>query len=67
MCSGSERIQYFTFGHIVPKENLIAMSVSGGPSGAAFDFTYHNRNNLVFLFTFHFLLSDILLIIRRND
>lgn len=39
------RIMTFSCGHIIPKENLIAMPVIQGPGGIDFDFTYEKRNS----------------------
>ena len=40
-----ERLQNFSFGHIVPKENMYAEAVSRGPTGCEFDFTFDKRTN----------------------
>lgn len=39
------RLKTFSCGHIIPKENLIALSVAKGPGGIDFDFTYEKRNS----------------------
>ena len=39
------RLQTFSCGHIVPKENLIALPVAEGPGGVDFDFTYDKRTS----------------------
>lgn len=39
------RLKTFSCGHIIPKENLIALPVAKGPGGIDFDFTYDKRNS----------------------
>ena len=39
------RLRTFSCGHIIPKENLIAVPVTKGPGGIEFDFTYDKRNS----------------------
>ena len=39
------RLRTFSCGHIIPKENLIAVPVAKGPGGIEFDFTYDKRNS----------------------
>ena len=39
------RLKTFSCGHIIPKENLIALPVAKGPGGTDFDFTYNKRNS----------------------
>ena len=43
------RLQTFSCGHIIPKENLIALAVAKGNGGVAFDFTYDKRNSLTMI------------------
>ncbi|KAH0609297.1 uncharacterized protein H6S33_012783 [Morchella sextelata] len=38
-----ERIRTFSCGHVIPKENLVALPVSKGPSGREFEFTFEKR------------------------
>ena len=38
-----DRLQTFSCGHIIPKENLIALQVAKGLKGKDFDFTYEKR------------------------
>ncbi|ERF76442.1 hypothetical protein EPUS_07322 [Endocarpon pusillum Z07020] len=40
-----DRLQAFSFGHVVPRENIFARSVSTGPSGVEFDFTFEKRKS----------------------
>ncbi|KAK6621073.1 hypothetical protein RUM43_011379 [Polyplax serrata] len=42
----SDRISVFTCGHIIPEENILPITVSTGPSGKSFDFSYQSRSNL---------------------
>ena len=39
------RLRTFSCGHIIPKENLIALPVTKGPGGIDFDFTFHKRSS----------------------
>ena len=39
------RLKTFSCGHIIPKENLIALPVAKGPGSIDFDFTYDKRNS----------------------
>eukprot|EP01012_Entosiphon_sulcatum_P023726 TRINITY_DN2883_c0_g1_i12.p1 TRINITY_DN2883_c0_g1~~TRINITY_DN2883_c0_g1_i12.p1 ORF type:complete len:294 (-),score=29.18 TRINITY_DN2883_c0_g1_i12:24-905(-) len=39
-----ERLHIFSCGHVVPKDNLLAVSLSSGPTGAGFDLTYTHRS-----------------------
>lgn len=39
------RLRTFSCGHIIPKENLIAVPVAKGPGGIDFDFTFDKRNS----------------------
>lgn len=43
------RLKTFSCGHIIPKENLIALPVAKGPGGTDFDFTYDKRNSLTMI------------------
>ena len=40
------RLQTFSCGHIIPKENLVALPVAKGSGGVDLDFTYDKRNSL---------------------
>ena len=40
-----ERLKTWSCGHIIPRENLVAMPVVGAMDGTLFDFTYEKRNN----------------------
>lgn len=40
-----DRLKTFSFGHVVPPENLFAQSISTGPSGVDFDFTFEKRRS----------------------
>ena len=39
------RLQTFSCGHIIPKENLVALPVAEGPGRVDFDFTYDKRTS----------------------
>lgn len=40
------RILTFTYGHVVPSENILPIIVCNGPSGKQLDYSYQNRNTL---------------------
>lgn len=40
-----DRLKTFSFGHVVPPENIFAQSLSSGPSGVEFDFTFEKRKS----------------------
>lgn len=40
-----DRIAFHSFGHIIPKENAFATTLSSGPTGKELSFTYANRND----------------------
>ncbi|CAM9905430.1 unnamed protein product, partial [Ectocarpus sp. 12 AP-2014] len=37
------RVEVFSCGHVIPRENLLPLCVSKGPSGKTFNFTFHRR------------------------
>jgi len=39
------QLRTFTCGHIIPKDNLLPMTVSAGPTGVSLDFTHDVRSN----------------------
>ncbi|KAJ5335421.1 hypothetical protein N7452_007824 [Penicillium brevicompactum] len=41
----SERLGTFSYGHVIPKTNLVAQSLTQGLMGNDFDFTYESRNS----------------------
>ncbi|KXG45709.1 Helicase-like, DEXD box c2 type [Penicillium griseofulvum] len=40
-----ERLETFSYGHVIPKSNLVAQSLTQGLMGNEFDFTYEARNS----------------------
>lgn len=40
-----DRLQTFSFGHVIPDNNLFATAVTKGPSNIDFDFTYDKRSS----------------------
>lgn len=38
-----EKIRTLSCGHVIPKENLVALPVSKGPSGREFEFNFEKR------------------------
>ncbi len=41
----AERLQTFSFGHVIPKGNMYTEAVTLGPSGREFDFTFEQRSS----------------------
>lgn len=41
----SNKIHFFSCNHIVPPENILPITVSRGPSGINFDFSYNSRSS----------------------
>lgn len=39
-----ERLDTFSYGHVIPPENLMAISLPKGIGGLEFDFTYASRD-----------------------
>lgn len=39
------RLDTFSYGHVIPSENLVAHTLGKGILGSDFDFTYENRNS----------------------
>ncbi|CAM9137770.1 unnamed protein product [Scytosiphon promiscuus] len=39
------RLEVFSCGHVIPRENLLPLCVSKGPSGKTFNFTYNRRGS----------------------
>lgn len=40
-----ERLETFSYGHVIPKSSLVAQSLTQGLMGNEFDFTYEARNS----------------------
>ena len=40
-----ERLDTFSYGHVIPHTNLVAQSLTKGLMGSEFDFTYEARNS----------------------
>lgn len=40
-----ERLGTFSYGHVIPKSNLVAQSLAQGLMGNEFDFTFEARNS----------------------
>lgn len=41
----SDRLGTFSYGHVIPSENLIVHPLAKGVLGTQFDFTYEARNS----------------------
>ena len=39
-------IEYFSCGHVIPKENITVLALSTGPNKIKFDFSYNSRDNV---------------------
>lgn len=39
------RISVFSCDHVIPEENLVCLTLTKGPRGTSFDFTFKNRNS----------------------
>ncbi|OLL24306.1 ATP-dependent DNA helicase chl1 [Neolecta irregularis DAH-3] len=44
-----ERVRKFSFGHVVPPENILAMPLSNSPGGKKFDFTFESRRDEIMI------------------
>lgn len=53
-----DQIHFFSCGHIVPPENVLALAVAHGPTGRTFDFTYQSRAHPEMVKNLRILLSD---------
>lgn len=42
---GANRLKTFSYGHVIPPDNLTAIPVSKGAFNTEFDFTYGKRND----------------------
>lgn len=40
----TDRLETFSYGHVIPSENLTTISLARGVSGCDFDFTYDGRD-----------------------
>ncbi len=40
-----ERLEYFSCGHVIPKDNIICLGLATGPTGVKFDFSYNSRDS----------------------
>ncbi|KAM7255626.1 hypothetical protein ACFE04_008524 [Oxalis oulophora] len=45
----SEKLQFFSCGHIVPRESILPVAVTRGPSGQTFDFSYSSRSSPIMI------------------
>ena len=45
LISEKSRIEQFSCGHVIPKDNIVCLGLSTGPSGVKFDFNYNSRDN----------------------
>lgn len=55
----SNKIHFFSCNHIVPPENILPISVSRGPSGIDFDFSYSSRSSpsMVGVFSCYYMIN----------
>lgn len=40
-----QRLEYFSCGHVIPKDNMACIGLSSGPTGVKFDFSFNSRDN----------------------
>lgn len=59
-----ERIEYFSCGHVIPKENLICVGLATGPNKIKFDFSFNNRDNVQMVINKNELFIHFLLIVN---
>lgn len=45
LIADKNRIEYFSCGHVIPKENLLAITVGASSNGTKFDFSYNSRDS----------------------
>ena len=45
LCFQKERLEYFSCGHVIPKDNIICLGLATGPTGVKFDFSYNSRDS----------------------
>ncbi|CAG7733150.1 unnamed protein product [Allacma fusca] len=43
--SAAGRLAHFSCDHVIPQENLVCLTLTKGPTGTAFDFTFKNRSS----------------------
>ena len=43
----SERLRKVSCGHVIPKQNLLALTVPSGATGREFEFTFEKRNDIM--------------------
>jgi chromosome transmission fidelity protein 1 len=58
------RIEYFSCGHVIPKENLVALGLANGPNGIKFDFSFNSRDNPVIVIYLFFNITFIIIILN---
>ncbi len=39
-----ERLEYFSCGHVIPRDNIVCLGLGSGPNGVKFDFSYGSRD-----------------------
>lgn len=52
-----DRLDTFSYGHVIPAENLTAHNLALGVQGSQFDFTYDGRNSEKMVFSPSLLIS----------
>jgi chromosome transmission fidelity protein 1 len=45
LIGGRKEIEHFSCGHVIPKGNLIAVSMGTGPTGGKLEFSFNFRDN----------------------
>ena len=41
-----KRLEYFSCGHVIPKDNIVCLGLATGPNGVKFDFSYNSRDSV---------------------
>lgn len=65
----SDNLHFFSCGHIIPRESILPIAVSSGPSGMSFDFSYSSRSlskmvcRLPFLLPLRDILHNVVIVI----
>ncbi|CAL9190890.1 uncharacterized protein LOC103988399 [Musa acuminata AAA Group] len=61
-----EQVHFYTCNHIVPPESILPISVSRGPSGINFDFSYNSRSSLNMIEELGRLLCNLVAIVPEG-
>ncbi|CAO2813328.1 unnamed protein product [Amaranthus hypochondriacus] len=62
----SDNLHFFSCGHIIPRESILPIAVSSGPSGMSFDFSYSSRSLSKMIEELGLLLSNLVTIVPEG-